>query len=252
VASGERRAASGERRAAKGEEGLSGIHLLRAALKSVHPKDEVIVLKALGSTLLRTSHPMVDQADQSDAMVQQVAEAYCADCVDFFLENAGIALDFSFASLLHIEMMADQLHRTMPPDIDDARVDGFAKMLGSYVGAVILQQVPGRWGQAPYPGGTTFPGLVFPSGACYPWYKARGRLVNGSEDNLCLYATWLIEQHQTKPRRSYIIKTKAGTFGPYSPDQLRELRATGKVTGTQVVSEVETNQLKRVDDVLAG
>jgi len=195
---------------------------------------------------------MAKQEELGDAEIEQVAEAYCADCVDFFLENAGISLDFSLDSLRHIEDVADHLHRTLPAEVDPARIVNFAKMLGSYVGVVVLQHVDGRWGNAPVPGEGFYPGLLFPSGGnCYPWAKAHHRLKNGSEDNLIMYAAWLLEKYKAKPQRSYVIKSKTGTVGPYSLDQLRELRDAGKITGTQVVNEVETNELKRVDALLA-
>jgi hypothetical protein len=125
---------------------------------------------------------------QPDPQVAEIAAAYALDAVDLAARNFSVTLDWSEFSVRQVEQMLGQLHDEMasaqPPE--DA-VWTFAKAFGSYLGEVLRRHHGGEWGMVSS-GGQSFPGLQQTSGAlCWPWGKARNRLVNGPEDNVWHY-----------------------------------------------------------------
>jgi hypothetical protein len=132
-----------------------------------------------------------------DDNIRKIAEAYSLDCVDFAQQHFRLKLDWSDASVRHIETMLERFHAEMsaakPPQEEILR---FAKLFGSYVGEVFRRNHGAKWGRVELGGdksaglradkdGTTF----------WPWGRAQNRLVNGPEDNVWHYYQVLVSEH---------------------------------------------------------
>jgi hypothetical protein len=124
-----------------------------------------------------------------DPKIQQVAEAYALDAVDFAKDNFRRTLDWSDKSIGDIEAILgvfhDQLAEAKP---DENAIWGFAKMFGSYIGEVYRRNHGAAWGIVQLQG-QEFPGMKATHGdkTFWPWGKVHNRLVNGSEDNVLFY-----------------------------------------------------------------
>jgi hypothetical protein len=76
-----------------------------------------------------------------DPKIQRIAEAYALDAIDFAAEHFRRTLDWSDASVAHIEAIMDRFHRDLAQARpSDKRVIQFTRMFGSYVGEVFLPQ----------------------------------------------------------------------------------------------------------------
>src|SRR5207249_5495060 len=72
-----------------------------------------------------------------DDKIQQIAEAYALDACDFLRDHFRITLDWSDASIQHIESLLDTFHReAAKARPTPEQVVQFAKMFGSYIGEV--------------------------------------------------------------------------------------------------------------------
>jgi hypothetical protein len=129
-----------------------------------------------------------------DEDITRVAEAFSLDACDFLRDHFSIDLDWSDASVQHVESVMDRFHR----EAAEARpspeqVMQFAKMFGSYVGEVYRKNHGATWGWVEMDG-QRFPGLQ--AGASdttfWPWVRARNRLVEGAENNMRDYYSGLI------------------------------------------------------------
>lgn len=132
----------------------------------------------------------------ADPKVQQVAEAYAADAVDFARERFQLTLDGSDASMAHVETILGALHERMPdakPSADE--VFTLAKMFGSYVGETFRRNHGATWGLVRLDD-ETFVGMKNHEvpGLFWPWGRAQKRLKNGPEDNMLHYYRWLVEK----------------------------------------------------------
>ena len=83
----------------------------------------------------------------ADDKIQRIAEAFALDACDFLRDHFRIALDWSDASVQHIESVMDRFHRKAGrarprPD----QVMQFAKMFGSYIGEVYRKNHGASWG----------------------------------------------------------------------------------------------------------
>jgi hypothetical protein len=131
-----------------------------------------------------------------DPNIQQVAEAYASDAVEFVRERFDFALDWSDQSIAHIESVLGVLHESLADaNPSEEQVFGFAKMFGSYVGEVFRRNHGAAWGLIGS-GDTAFVGLRVDgtSWQCWPWGRAQKRIVNGPEDNIWHYYQGLLEK----------------------------------------------------------
>ncbi|KRB07984.1 hypothetical protein [Lysobacter sp. Root690] len=129
-----------------------------------------------------------------DRRIQEIAEAYSMDAIDFARDHFKLELDWRDGSVAHIETMLsvfhDQLAKAEP---SDEQIFGFAKMFGSYVGEVFRRNHGATWGLVKL-GGESFPGLQASdsSGLFCPWERTRRRILNGSQDNVWDYYQALV------------------------------------------------------------
>ncbi len=132
-----------------------------------------------------------------DEKIQKIAEAYALDACDFLRDHFRIMLDWSDASIQHIESALDTFHREMPKARPtEAQVMGFAKMFGSYIGEVYRKNHGAAWGVVEM-NGQRFPGLKAESSdtTFWPWGRVRNRLVDGAENNVWHYYSELTKPH---------------------------------------------------------
>jgi hypothetical protein len=132
----------------------------------------------------------------ADDRIQKIAEAYALDACDFLRDHFRITLDWSDASILHIESTLDTFHhQAQSARPTPERVMGFAKMFGSYIGEVYRKNHGTTWGLVEM-NGQQFPGLkADKSGALFwPWGRARNRLADGAENNVWHYYSELIKE----------------------------------------------------------
>jgi hypothetical protein len=157
---------------------------------------------------------MTEEGFVVDDKLQQIAEAYALDAVDFARDAFALHLDWSDGSVQHIETILTRMHDEMAsarPTQD--QVLQFAKMFGSCVGEVFRRNHGGQWGMVTL-GADTFPGMEANKGGgrFWPWGKVQKRLLNGAEDNVWHYYQHLAEQdgpgspppaRPPQPRRSW-------------------------------------------------
>ena len=139
------------------------------------------------------------EAFTEDPKVQQVTEAYARDAVDFARNQFKLSLDWSDASIAHIETMLTVLHEQMAAaNPTDEQIFQFAKLFGSYVGEVFRRNHGATWGMVTLEG-QSFPGLNAsgPAGLFWPWGRAQNRIKNGPEDNIWHYYQHLISRNST-------------------------------------------------------
>lgn len=124
-----------------------------------------------------------------DPRIQEITEAYSMDAIDFARNHFEIELDWSDASVAHIETMLGVFHVQLAnAKPSDEQIFGFAKMFGSYVGEVYRRNHGATWGLVEL-GGATFPGLEASgsAGLLWPWDRTRRRILNGRDDNVWDY-----------------------------------------------------------------
>ena len=131
-----------------------------------------------------------------DDKLQEIAEAYALDAVDFARDHFALQLDWSDRSVQHIETILTRFHNELSrakPSED--QIFQFAKMFGSYVGEVFRRNQGARWGMVTV-AGETFPGMeaIKTGSRFWPWAKVQHRLINGPEDNVWHYYRHLAEQ----------------------------------------------------------
>ena len=130
-----------------------------------------------------------------DDKIQKIAEAYALDACDFLRDHFRITLDWSDASIQHIESVLDVFHHeATKAKPTNEQVMGFAKMFGSYIGEVYRKNHGATWGLVEM-NGENFPGLkaVSSDTTFWPWGRARNRLVDGAENNVWHYYNELIK-----------------------------------------------------------
>lgn len=131
-----------------------------------------------------------------DDQIQKIAEAYALDACDFLRDHFHITLDWSDASIQHIEKALDTFHIQAKRDKpSDKQVMGFAKMFGSYIGEVFRRNHGATWGMVDL-NGERFPGLEALSTATtfWPWGRAFNRIRDGAENNVWHYYNNLLQR----------------------------------------------------------
>jgi|SRR5579859_4681700 len=132
----------------------------------------------------------------ADAKVQQAAEAYAADAVDYTRERFQFTLDGSDASVADVETILGFLHDHMAEvKPSEEQIVTMAKMFGSYIGETFRRNHGASWGFV-HLNGEPFVGMKNHDvpGMFWPWGRAEKRLRNGPEDNMLHYYRWLVEK----------------------------------------------------------
>lgn len=137
-----------------------------------------------------------DNSFTADATVQQVAESYAKDAVNFSSKQFGIELDWSDNSVANVEKALDKLsisYTNENPKPTEAQVMSFAKAFGSYIGEVYRRNHGATWGISSL-GGQQMVGLSTRDGVQFwPWARAFKRITLGAEDNVSHYYSTLLE-----------------------------------------------------------
>ena len=129
-----------------------------------------------------------------DARIQEIAKASALDACNFVRDEFRIVLDWSDASVQHIETVLNTLHRLGPsakPTADQAMA--FARMFGSYMGEVYRKNHGAVWGLVEI-NGQRLPGLTVTASDTFfwPWARSHSRIVQGAENNVWDYYSALI------------------------------------------------------------
>jgi hypothetical protein len=135
---------------------------------------------------------------EEDAKIQQIAEAYALDAIDFAKNSFSITLDWSDGSVAHIEdILVEMYKQKAKAKPTEEAIWTFSKMLGSYVGEVYRRNHGAAWGLVVM-GDEKMPGLQ--SKSCklfWPWGKVSNRLTNGPEDNVWHYYQALLPERSS-------------------------------------------------------
>jgi hypothetical protein len=132
-----------------------------------------------------------------DPKIQQIAEAYAQDAVDFAGQHFKIVLDWTDASVAKVETILDVFHQQALRDKPtEEQVLQLGKMFGSYVGEVYRRNHGATWGMVTI-NGESFPGLnaLNSDGLFWPWGRANNRIANGFEDNIWHYYQFLVQKY---------------------------------------------------------
>jgi hypothetical protein len=106
----------------------------------------------------------------SDVTIADVMRAYAIDAVDYAKRRFDVTLDYSERSLEDIErILADYTGSGLlvPDDLSDAEREElwmFCKMMGGYVGEVIIRNIGGEWQMKDMSGGAASIKLVSTGG----------------------------------------------------------------------------------------
>jgi hypothetical protein len=136
-----------------------------------------------------------------DPKLQQIAQAYAQDAVDFARQHANLPLDWSDASVAHIETILTNLYEQIASvKPSDEQVAQFGKLFGSYVGEVFRRNHGASWGLVTLEG-QSFPGLKTAGSAqlFWPWGRVQNRLRNGPGDNVWHYYALLLSKERVAP-----------------------------------------------------
>ncbi len=132
-----------------------------------------------------------------DQKIQQIAEAYALDAVDFAKNHFKQKLDWSDGSIANIEKILGVFHEQLAEaQPTKEEVLQFAKIFGSYIGEVFRRNHGATWGMVNL-NGEGFPGLKSngSAGLFWPWGRVQNRLLNGSEDNVYHYYQTLVKKN---------------------------------------------------------
>lgn len=129
--------------------------------------------------------------------ITDTMQAYAEDAINLADERFGIHLDYSEASMLEVERILDQFHKSIPqgffkkllkrgptPDV----IDQVAKMFGGYIGEVMRRHLGSEWtlDSGIYSEPTIT--LAFSDESkVFPPSKVYKRLVNGEGDSVHFY-----------------------------------------------------------------
>ena len=110
----------------------------------------------------------------------------------------GITLDYSEASVEHVEAILDSLHHQNRPGplgwlsrrggarLDERKLYGVALMYGAYLGEVMRRHWGGTWVED-LPEDQPWYTIQFGTTSLFPINKAHKRLVNGEEDHVGVF-----------------------------------------------------------------
>ncbi|GIL40975.1 hypothetical protein [Roseiterribacter gracilis] len=134
---------------------------------------------------------------RAEAKIQQIAEAYALDVVDFARAQFDVELDFSDASVQQIEKILGQMYedarRVRPPQ---KAIDDYGKAFGFYVGEIFRRNHGAAWGITTM-NGEEYTGMQGKGGNLFwPGGKTQKRLTNGPEDNVWHYFQIMIQPQQ--------------------------------------------------------
>jgi hypothetical protein len=128
--------------------------------------------------------------------VDDMMAAYALDAVDHARSRFGVELDFTPASIEHVEAILAKLHSSIPRGLfrlvkrgpSEDTLDQLCKMYGGYVGEVFRSQRGGTWryDREVLPGHLVI-ALANGDSRIFPPSKVRKRLDNGPEDNVWSY-----------------------------------------------------------------
>ncbi len=129
--------------------------------------------------------------------ITAMMQAYADDAVNLAQERFGIHLDYSEASIAHVEEILDHFHKSIPQGFvkkllkrspTPAEVEQVAKMFGGYTGEVMRRHLGGEWTLDSGIDSEPTITLAFSNEAkVFPPSKVYKRLMNGEGDGVPFY-----------------------------------------------------------------
>ena len=134
----------------------------------------------------------------AEPAVQEVAEAFTLDCIDFVKGQFKLDLDGSDASVLKLEPILDNLSNIVKGGgMPRERMESFSKMFGFYIGETYRKNHGGvTWGQVTINGkkyyglGKTETNEAF----IWPVASVSKRINLGAEENIATYYSAIIDK----------------------------------------------------------
>jgi hypothetical protein len=132
--------------------------------------------------------------------VTEMMQAYAADAVDYTRSRHNVDLDYSMQSVQQVERILDTLADTVPRDRlskllrrgpDPDQMKQLTKMFGGYIGEVFRLQWGGEWTLHSPLSSEPHIALQIRGNHIFPPDKVYKRIMNGSEDNVWMYAQML-------------------------------------------------------------
>ena len=119
-----------------------------------------------------------------DAKVRELAEKSALDAIAFARKNFNVELDYSDASVSHIESIMENFDRNTTRGLPRAEVLAqFAKMFGSYIGETYRKNHGGAWGLITHEG-NSIPGVRGANGTLFwPWARVENRMRQGPQES---------------------------------------------------------------------
>ena len=135
---------------------------------------------------------------EEDAKIQQIADAYALDAVDFAKHSFSITLDWSDRSVAKVEdILLEMYNQKKTAKPTEEVLWTFSKMFGSYIGEVFRRNHGATWGLVAM-GDEKIPGLQSKSCTLFwPWSRVSKRLTNGPEDNVWHYYQALLPEQSS-------------------------------------------------------
>jgi hypothetical protein len=137
-----------------------------------------------------------------DPTLHKMAQAFAQAAVEFAAKHFQLTLDYSDASIQHIEIILDRFHQGLasaaPPQ---EKIDHYSQTFGSYIGETFRRNHAATWGIIPS-GSNKVPsmrsdqtGTVF-----HPFTRVYKRLTEGDTEDVVVYYRYLLNELKGAPQ----------------------------------------------------
>ncbi len=147
------------------------------------------------------------------AKLPEFAESHCQMARDLF----GVKLDYSARSIAKLDKMIEEGWPTEPPRMLEPVVLGF----GSYLGETVRRLHGGQWGFTEEQGIH----LDLGAGTIFPFKKVEKRFLNGPEDSLAHFYSWIVHQLVGPKPRGRAAKKSQMAIGERASGFSQEMEA---------------------------
>lgn len=135
----------------------------------------------------------------AETTINDTMSALAHEAVEFANRNFGVTLDFSNASVERVEIIAEELHQSIPQGMlnklfhlspSEGEIQKICDMFGAYIGEVFRRSKGGDWAT-----NQEFSAIGIQHGASwlFPQGRVHDRLRDGAEHNLWSYFSGLLE-----------------------------------------------------------
>lgn len=151
------------------------------------------------SAILRTlfdERTIMNSEFTPDNSLQQIAQAFSQEAVEFAAKKLRIDLDYSDASIQLIETILGAYHhcRSEPDGPSEEHVQRYAQIFGSYIGETFRRNHAATWGSTPNDG-SKMPSMRsdHTTTVFFPWARAYNRITKGDTEGVTVYYQYLVD-----------------------------------------------------------